>query len=83
MPCPVLNATTDLLNPARKAPTRRSWIGTIWTRAASCYAPGSCGSNFGPCCVSGMCQVGSPCGNLASDASAETSADAAMGDAGG
>ncbi len=47
------------------------------TRAASCYAPGNCGAEFGPCCVSGMCQVGKQCGNLASDASAETSADAA------
>jgi hypothetical protein len=47
------------------------------TRAASCYAPGNCGGDFGPCCVSGMCQVGSQCGNLAGDASAETGADAA------
>jgi hypothetical protein len=47
------------------------------TRAASCYAPGSCGGNFGPCCVNGMCQVGIHCSNLASDASAQTSSDAA------
>jgi hypothetical protein len=38
------------------------------TRAASCYAPGNCGAEFGPCCVSGMCQVGSQCGSLAGDA---------------
>jgi hypothetical protein len=52
------------------------------TRAASCYAPGNCGANFGPCCASGLCQVGIQCSNLASDASAETSGttDAPTGD---
>lgn len=54
------------------------------TRAASCYAPGNCGGNFGPCCVSGMCQVGSQCSNLAGDASADSagsSGDASTSDA--
>src|SRR5580692_5594444 len=51
------------------------------TRAASCYAPGNCGADFGPCCVSGMCQVGSQCGNLAGDASADTGAAAVDADA--
>jgi hypothetical protein len=52
------------------------------TRAASCYAPGSCGGDFGPCCVGGMCRVGSQCGNLVGDASADTGADAATDAAG-
>lgn len=48
------------------------------TRAASCYAPGNCGAEFAPCCVSGMCQVGSQCGNLTGDADAVRGADAAV-----
>jgi hypothetical protein len=48
------------------------------TRAASCYAPGNCGEESGPCCVGGKCQVGNECGNLAFDASAETGADASI-----
>ncbi len=31
------------------------------TRAASCYAPGNCGAESGPCCIAGQCQVGSQC----------------------
>ena len=31
------------------------------TRAASCYAPGNCGLEFGPCCIGGTCQMGSQC----------------------
>ncbi len=31
------------------------------TRAASCYAPGSCGDEPGPCCVAGKCQAGLQC----------------------
>jgi hypothetical protein len=45
------------------------------TRSASCYAPGSCGANFGPCCVNGMCQVGSACGTSVTSAAADASAE--------
>jgi hypothetical protein len=31
------------------------------TRAASCYAPGSCGGGAGPCCSAGKCLLGSQC----------------------
>jgi len=53
------------------------------TNGASCYAPGSCGSESGPCCVAGTCQIGDQCSNPGpTDAAADTGADAATADAG-
>ena len=44
------------------------------TRAASCFAPGNCGSASGPCCSAGKCLLGSQCapGVLLGDAAADT-----------
>ncbi len=54
------------------------------TRGAGCYAPGSCGEVFGPCCQSGACQMGSQCpsdvvlpGDAAVDARGDAGTDAA------
>jgi hypothetical protein len=53
------------------------------TNGASCYAPGNCGDESGPCCIGGKCQVGSQCANpVPTDAAADTGADAATADAG-
>ena len=44
------------------------------TRAASCFAPGNCGSETGPCCSAGKCLLGSQCAPavLLGDATAES-----------
>jgi|CZKU01.1.fsa_nt_gi hypothetical protein len=49
------------------------------TRAASCYAPGDCTVQFGPCCRSGSCQMGAQCPSglvPTRDAAVEADADA-------
>jgi hypothetical protein len=54
------------------------------TNGASCYAPGNCGGESGPCCIGGKCQMNAACFNAvpAGDAAADTGADAAAADAG-
>ena len=57
---------------------------TAKTRAASCYAPGNCGTEPGPCCVAGRCHFDSQCFDAAplSDAATDTGAtDASEGGA--
>jgi hypothetical protein len=57
------------------------------TRGASCFAPDNCTLQFGPCCQSGTCQMGSQCpspvmyeGDAAVDTGADAASDAATGD---
>ena len=52
------------------------------TRAYSCYAPGSCGSGNGPCCVAGKCQIFGQCVGLAVDAASDTGVRDAAADTG-
>ncbi len=46
------------------------------TNAAICGAVGSCGASLGPCCRSGTCQTGNPCGVVQPSDAATDSGDA-------
>ena len=54
---------------------------TAKTRAASCYAPGNCGTEPGPCCVAGRCHFDSQCFDASPLADAATHGGLADADA--